>query len=125
MSLTRITSYNVCYTKLLRNRIITLVNDILFLQEMELVLPEFEAVDMGEVASQVLERYKDHASKHGVQLSLKEEHNLPPVSGDPESLEHALVALVDNAIKFSPNGGGVEIQLSKKGNMVHVAVEVV
>ena len=105
------------------NRIITLVNDILFLQEMELVLPEFEAVEMGEVASSVLERYKEQASARGVQLSLKEDRNLPPVSGDPKSLERALIALVDNAIKFSPRGGGVEIRLSRKDGQVVVAVE--
>ena len=36
-------------------RITTLVNDILFLQEMDLVLPEFQAVDINEVAQHVLE----------------------------------------------------------------------
>ena len=38
-------------------QIATLVNDILFLQEMELVLPDFQAVDMNEIARQVQERY--------------------------------------------------------------------
>ena len=105
------------------NRIMTLVNDILFLQEMELVLPEFEAVDMGDVASKVLEKYKEQASLRGVQLSLKEDRNVPRVYGDPKSLERALMALVDNAIKFSPRGGGVEIRLSKKEGKVFVAVQ--
>ena len=105
------------------NRIISLVNDILFLQEMELVLPEFEAVDMGEVASSVLERYKEQASARGVQLSLKEDHNLPPVSGDPKSLERALIALVDNAIKFSPNGGTVQVRLYEAGEVVYIRID--
>lgn len=105
------------------NSIITLVNDILFLQEMELVLPEFEAVDMGELASNVLERYKEQASARGVQLSLKEDRNLPPVFGDPKSLERALIALVDNAIKFSPHGGAIEIRLNKQDHQVAIAVQ--
>ena len=105
------------------HQIVTLVNDILFLQEMDLVLPEFQAVDMGEVASAVLEKYKSQAAKQGVHLSLTEDRNLPPISGDVESLERALTALVDNAIKFSPRGGDVEIRLRKEDQQVSITVE--
>jgi two-component system phosphate regulon sensor histidine kinase PhoR len=104
-------------------QIVTLVNDILFLQEMDLVLPEFQAVHMGEVASTVLERYKPQAATQGVHLSLTEDYDLPPVSGDTKSLERALTALVDNAIKFSPRGGDVEISLKKGDGQVIVTVE--
>ena len=105
------------------HQIATLVNDILFLQELDLVLPEFQAVDMGEIASKVLESYKSQATKQGVHLSLTEDRDLPPILGDAESLEHALTALVDNAIKFSPKGGNVEIKLRKGDRQVFVTVE--
>jgi signal transduction histidine kinase len=104
-------------------QIVTLVNDILFLQEMDLVLPDFQAVDMGEVASTVLERYKSQAAERGIHLSLTENRDLPPVSGDVKSLERALTALVDNAIKFSPKGGDVEIRLEKGDRQIFVTVE--
>ena len=104
-------------------KIATLVNDILFLQEMELVLPEFQAVDMNEVGRQVRDRYAAKASERGVTLHLEPSPALPPVSGDSKSLEHALMALVDNAIKFSPRGGDVEIRLMANGETVLVAVE--
>lgn len=42
-------------------QIVSLVNDILFLQEMDLVLPEFQAVDMNEIAKGVVEKYKSKA----------------------------------------------------------------
>jgi len=105
------------------HQIVTLVNDILFLQEMDLVLPEFQAVHMGEVASTVLERYKSQAATQGIHLSLTEDYDLPPVSGDTKSLERALTALIDNAIKFSPRGGDVEISLRKGQGQVIVTVE--
>ena len=105
------------------HQIVTLVNDILFLQEMDLVLPDFLAVDMGEVASTVLERYKSQAAARGIHLSLTEDRNLPPVLGDAKSLERALTALVDNAIKFSPKGGDVEIRLKKGDRQVFVTIE--
>ncbi len=104
-------------------QIVTLVNDILFLQEMDLVLPDFQAVDMGEVASTVLERYKSQAAARGIHLSLTEDRDLPPVSGDVKSLERALTALVDNAIKFSPKGGDVEIRLQKGDRQISITIE--
>jgi signal transduction histidine kinase len=103
--------------------IVALVNDILFLQELELVLPDFQAVDMNEVAYTVIGKYAASAKEHGVSLRLTPSPNLPPVSGDLKSLERALMALVDNAIKFSPRGGDVNINLSRDGEKIFVAVE--
>ena len=104
-------------------RITTLVNDILFLQEMDLVLPEFQAVNMNEVAQHVVEKYSSVSAKLSVDVRLKPNPNLTPVSGDAKSLERALMALVDNALKFSPKGGDVEIRLSEKDDAILVAVE--
>lgn len=104
-------------------QVAALVNDILFLQEMELVLPDFQAVDINEVARQVVDRYSAGAVERDVKLRLKPSPSLAPVSGDSKSLERALMALVDNAIKFSPKGGDVEIRLSASGDKVFVAVE--
>ena len=104
-------------------QIVSLVNDILFLQEMELVLPEFQAVNIQEVARAVAEKYAAKAREHGVNLRLMPGPNLPPVLGDSKSLERAMIALVDNAIKFSPKGGDVEVRMSQKDGQVIVSVE--
>jgi len=103
-------------------RIVSLVNDILFLQEMELVLPEFQSVDMNQVTQTVVDRYIHIAEKRNVVLRFAPSPNLPPVSGDSKSLERALMALIDNAIKFSPKGGDVKIQFDEKGDDVFIAV---
>ena len=104
-------------------QIATLVNDILFLQEMELVLPDFQAVDMNEIARQVIERYRSKAHDRGVTLRFKPDPSLPPASGDSKSLERALMAIVDNAIKFSPKGGDVEVLLNSNNENILVAVK--
>lgn len=104
-------------------QISALVNDILFLQEMDLVLPDFQPVDMNNVARQVVDHYNERAAQRNVKLRLMTSPGLPPVSGDAKSLERALIALVDNAIKFSPAGGEVEIRLSTNGERVFIAVE--
>ena len=105
-------------------QIVSLVNDILFLQEIELVLPDFQPVDMGEIARNVTEAYRARAAAGKVRLKL---HGISThdgaVYGDAKSLERALTALVDNAIKFSPRGGDVEIRLAKHDGRLTIAVK--
>lgn len=97
-------------------QITTLVNDILFLQEMDLILPKFQVVDMLPIAQEVAKRYEDKAAASMVTIEVTADPQLPNVSGDPKSLERALAALVDNAVKFSPSGGHIDINLHEEGN---------
>lgn len=103
-------------------QITTLVNDILFLQEMDLILPKFQPVDLVAIAREVAEKYQDKAAGSLLTIHVEAAKNLPNTSGDPKSLERALMALVDNAIKFSPQGGQVEINLYEENNYVVVDV---
>ena len=104
------------------NQIAALVNDILFLQEIELVLPEFQDVDINEIARNATDNYREKAEARGIQLKLQEK-NVPPVNGDAKSLERALTALIDNAIKFSPQGGEVQVKVSTKDSKIIVTVK--
>lgn len=104
-------------------QITTLVNDILFVQEMDLILDQFESVNMVEMAREVTRQYEEKARAANVKLHVKADLFVPPVLGEPQNLERALVALVDNAIKFSPNGGDVEIRLRRKGEQVLISVK--
>jgi signal transduction histidine kinase len=104
-------------------QIVSLVNDILFLQEMDMVLSEFQPVDMAEVSRNVIEKYKEKASDKKISLTLRGDQNTPTIPGDARSLERALMALVDNAIKFSPRGGDVEIGLQVEREKLLILVE--
>jgi signal transduction histidine kinase len=104
-------------------QITTLVNDILFLQEMDLILPKFQAVDMAQIAKEAQEAIQDKAAAQFITLHINRPARLANVSGDPKSLERALLALLDNAIKFSPGGGQVTIHLREEDGYVAVAVE--
>lgn len=104
-------------------QIITLVNDILFLQEMDLVLSEFRPVDLGEICRNVIDRYKNKARDKNVVLTLRGDHGSPTLPGDARSLERALAALVDNAIKFSPRGGDVELRVGTDWDRLVVSVQ--
>ncbi|MBK8616071.1 MAG: cyclic nucleotide-binding domain-containing protein [Anaerolineales bacterium] len=105
------------------DQITTLVNDILFLQEIELVLPEFDAVNMVKIAEVVVRKYEGKAETRHVTVQVKIDHNIPDAKGDARSLERALTALVDNAIKYSPPNGMVEIRLTTQADRVLITVE--
>jgi signal transduction histidine kinase len=103
------------------DQIVNLTNDLLFLQELDLVLSEFQPVDISEIVDNVARKYHPKAKEHGIVLKIKG-GNVSPVQGDIASLERAVTALVDNAIKFSPPKGSVEIRIAEKGEHVSVSV---
>lgn len=91
--------------------ITNLTNDLLFLQEMELILPEFKPVDLGALLAAVIKKQQMHALQNKITLLLDVAPELPPLPGDSQSLNRAFSALLDNAIKFSPNGGEVSVNI--------------
>ncbi len=103
-------------------QITTLVNDILFLQEMDLILPKFQPVDMGIIAREVVDSYQEKAAANLLTLRLEIVPKIPSTSGDPKTLERAISSLVDNAIKFSPNGGQVTVSVHEGNGTVVVDV---
>lgn len=102
--------------------ITALINDILFLQEMELILPEFQPTDLSQVILEVIEAYRPTAQQQGIELQVNLPAGTVQVRGDAKSLGRALAAVLDNAIKFSPNGGKVEISLLTHENWAEIQV---
>lgn len=103
-------------------QIASLVNDILFVQEMDLILEKFEPVNLVTLTRQVANRYIEKANSRNIDLQIKPNLFLPPILGDYHSLDRAFTALLDNAIKFSPEGGTVAIHLRRKGSQVGVEI---
>jgi signal transduction histidine kinase len=91
-------------------QITNLVNDFLFLQEMDLILSRFQKIDLGVALAWAVEQRSAQAAENHILLNLFIDPELPRVNGDQKSLERVFNALLDNAIKFSPNGGEVLIE---------------
>ncbi len=105
------------------DQIATVTNDLLFLQEMELVLPEFQAVNIVDVVERVITKYEVKAQARQVGLKVKGNRVVPNVQGDAQSLERAVTALVDNAVKFSAPNGEVTISFAEQDDQVEIAVQ--
>ena len=104
-------------------QIASLVNDMLFVQEMEMILEQFKPVDLLELTKQVIRGYEERRKPRNITLTIGSELNLPLVAGDRQSLERALTALVDNSIKYSNENGLVEVKLFSKNGQVAVEVK--
>jgi signal transduction histidine kinase len=102
-------------------QIVALVNDILFIQEMDLILPRFESTDLRQVLACVISDCRDQARENQIDLSM-EIPDLPPVFGDAKSLERAFCAILDNAVKFSHREGQVKIRAHDQGDQVWVEI---
>ncbi len=89
--------------------IVRLVNNILFLQEIELITPARDPVDMTQLIHSMIEAQMLHATNNNLTFQADIPRGLPKARGDLDSLAHALDALIDNAIKFSINGGVIKI----------------
>lgn len=105
------------------SQIISLVNDILFLQEVELVLPEMHPTDMGEVVSNAVEKVMQKARRSNVRLLVDISPDAPLISGHSRSLQRALEHLLDNAIKFSTAGGDVHISVKRYAEGTSVVIQ--
>lgn len=100
-----------------------LTNDILFVQEMDLILPEFTPSDIGEIVSSAVEQQRTHAAKNGVTLNLSISPSLPKIRAEARSLTRAVNAILDNAIKFSPEGGEVQVEAGGDTAMIWIRVQ--
>jgi signal transduction histidine kinase len=103
--------------------IVSLVNDILFLQEMDLIMPEAQPTDIGRLVAAAVEVQRAHAERAGVGFSLNIDSGLPRILADPKTLEKAVNAILDNAIKFSPDGGDVSVQVRRDADHILISIQ--
>ncbi|MEA2785639.1 MAG: hypothetical protein QOF71_1743, partial [Candidatus Eremiobacteraeota bacterium] len=57
-----------------------------------------------------------------VELTLSKPTKLPKVAADPGQLQQVLANLVDNAVKYSPDGGRVTVTLERRADQMRFAV---
>ncbi len=104
------------------DQIVNLTNDLLFLQEQELVLRDFQPVNLTELVMRIAEKYREKAKARRVSIKVRGNTKLPAVQGDEPSLERAITGIVDNAIKFSPPDANVDIRFADLGSHISVSV---
>ncbi len=105
------------------DRMTRLVNDLLDLSALEagVVRLRREELQARELLEAVARRYQQAASRRGVGLAVRPGE--ARLQGDRDRLEQALGNLVDNAVKYTPPGGRVELGVEAGGAEVRLVVE--
>jgi two-component system phosphate regulon sensor histidine kinase PhoR len=107
-----------------------LIDDLLALSDLESgkIQIIMERLQAAELIGRVLEIFQGQARKKSVALSQKIQPNLPTILGDSDRLQQLLINLIDNAVKYTPSGGKVQVSasLASYGNhrppMIEIAV---
>ncbi|HVV57081.1 MAG TPA: ATP-binding protein [Gaiellaceae bacterium] len=97
------------------DRLARIVNDVLLASHLDSgrLQLRIAAVDAGKVTASVIEAARAHAPE-GITITLADTpKDLPPVAADEQQLRQVLVNLVENAVKYSPDGGPVDVRITR------------
>jgi signal transduction histidine kinase len=84
---------------------------------------KLEKTEIRRLVALAVRSASNKAEERGVRVALSAAENLPPVQADPEKIGWVLNQLLDNAVKFTPSGGSVTVDVREDGiNLVQVAV---
>ena len=105
------------------DRLARIVNDILWASRLESgrMSIEIERCDAAAIATEVADALRARLPE-AVELTVAAPHPLPQVAADPDKLRQILTNLLDNAIKYSPDGGRIELEAGRSGGRVRFRV---
>jgi signal transduction histidine kinase len=101
-----------------------MVNDLLELAKLDSGIAKLERhpVDLNELMSQLITRLKPFVDEKNIEVILPSQP-LPTIKGDPDRLDRVFGNLMDNAIKFSPPSGSIEITGKVEDGFVLIAIQ--
>ena len=85
----------------------------------------FEEVDMAAIAQQAVTHHSSVSAQHSISCIIEQSEQPYLVRGDSARLQQIIANLIDNAIKYSPLGGPINVYLRRcPANEDHATVEV-
>jgi signal transduction histidine kinase len=106
-------------------RLLVLVNDLLFvarIQSGQLELDLGGTVEVGALVAESVATARPHAASGNVALRFSDGARPVRVRGDRRRLAQVIDNLISNAIKFSPEGGAVDLNLERRNGIVVLEV---
>ncbi len=81
-----------------------IINDILDINKIEagMMIFNFKNMNIHAVIENIKNDFVSVAKEHNINLTVKEQENLPEINADSQRLEQVMKNLVTNAIKFTP-----------------------
>ena len=83
---------------------------------------DVQPVELAPMIAAVVDGVRPAADARSIHLRMALDSHLGPISGDPDRLRQIIWNLLTNAIKFTPEGGRVEIGLERTDSHVDVTI---
>jgi len=106
------------------DQLTNLVSDLLELSRLESMpdLPKVVAFDVGAVVRRVSELLLPAAQRKKQTMQVDVARHVPRLRGNPDYVERAVSNLVDNAIKYTPEGGEIRVTVIRDAESVVIEV---
>jgi signal transduction histidine kinase len=119
---TRRECYNVIISE--TRRLSRLVEDILNISQLEVGTAriEMDTVDLVRLLRQIVQDHLGAADEKQIDLTLKLAPKVPKLRGDKQRLSVLMTNLIGNAVKYTPEGGQVDVALEVGERCLEITV---
>jgi signal transduction histidine kinase len=104
--------------------LLSLINDILDLSKIEAGRMELELADFSLPAAidNALTLVRERASRRGIKLGSAIDDRVGMIRGDERKVKQVLLNLLSNALKFTPEGGRIDVRAAMTDGMAEISV---
>jgi signal transduction histidine kinase len=104
--------------------LLSLINDILDLSKIEAGRMELEETgfDLPQAIDNAVTLVRERAHRRGISLHTGVDGRLGEIRADERKVKQVLLNLLSNALKFTPEGGRVEVRAGVVDNMTEISV---
>jgi signal transduction histidine kinase len=104
--------------------LLSLINDILDLSKIEAGRMELELTkfDLSTAIENTLILVRERAQRHGITLGRTVDDRLGSIHGDERKVKQVLLNLLSNALKFTPEGGQIDVRAEVREGMAEISV---
>jgi PAS domain S-box-containing protein len=106
------------------DRLTRLINDLLNtarIEANESLKPHYTNVNLSALLEKCVMIQRQATTRHTIVLQMHNE--IPNIIGDEDKLDQVLTNLLNNAIKYSPNGGEIVVHATNEGENVLISVQ--
>jgi two-component system sensor histidine kinase KdpD len=103
-------------------RLLGMIEQILVATRLEEAAPTLarQALDLRHIVEEEVAAFRGVLGGRNIRVQMPDE--VPATYGDPTAVEHIVANLLDNAVKYSPDGAGIQVAVEPAPGEVRVSV---
>jgi signal transduction histidine kinase len=83
---------------------------------------ELKPVNLADLGETILGLFSAQAGEKNIQLQLDAEPNLPKVMVDPQRFQQVVGNLIDNSLRYTPEGSSISLNIHRKERLIELSV---